>query len=96
MKPKKAKKKKKGKFPKGPTRWDEVNLDNDRRYFDVSDNLEEGNAASQTSLSDQEPPPSASSSSHTVADFSRLELIDPITQQTLTQSTLSNLVESAS
>lgn len=36
----KPKKKKKLEAPKGPTRWDDVNVEADRRYFDVSDNIE--------------------------------------------------------
>ena len=55
-KKKPAKKMKKVKIPKGPKRWDEVNLDADRRYFDVSDNIEAG-SGTVVSLSDQEPAP---------------------------------------
>ena len=43
QKKKPAKKKKKVKLPKGPKRWDEVNVEADRRYFDVTDNIESGN-----------------------------------------------------
>jgi hypothetical protein len=53
-KKKPAKKKKKLKVPKGPKRWDEVNVEADRRYFDVTDNIESGNA-NVVSLSDREP-----------------------------------------
>ena len=42
VKNKPAKKNKKVKLPKGPKRWDEVNLDADRRYFEVTDNIEAG------------------------------------------------------
>ena len=56
VKKKPAKKKKKVKIPKGPKRWDEVNVDADRRYFDVSDNIEAG-SGTVVSLSDQEPAP---------------------------------------
>lgn len=64
LKKKPAKKKKKVKLPKGPKRWDEVNLDADRRYFDVSDNIEAG-SGTVVSLSDQEPAPLNPGSDHT-------------------------------
>lgn len=50
----KPKKKKKLEAPKGPIRWEDVNVESDRRYFDVSENIESGNSA-VTSLTDVEP-----------------------------------------
>jgi hypothetical protein len=53
-KPNVYKKKKKLEAPKGPIRWEDVNVESDRRYFDVSENIESGNSA-VTSLTDVEP-----------------------------------------
>ena len=98
QKKKAAKKKKKVKLPKGPKRWDEVNVEADKRYFDVSDNIESG-SGNVVSLSDQEPAPSnqvQDGANPALADYSRLDLLDPITQQMIPQSTLQNMVESSS
>jgi len=81
QKKKAAKKKKKVKMPKGPKRWDEVNVEADKRYFDVSDNIESG-SGNVVSLSDQEPAPSnqvQDGANPALADYSRLDLLDPIT-----------------
>ena len=78
---KKGAKKKKIKLPKGPKRWDEVNVEADRRYFDVTDNIESG-ASNVVSLSDKEPILSNCSSevgNPLITDYSRLDLFDPIT-----------------
>lgn len=42
----KPKKKKKLEVQKGPSKWDDVNVDADRRYFDVSENIESANTTS--------------------------------------------------
>jgi hypothetical protein len=41
---------------RGPRRWDQVNIDLDRRYFDVSENIMDTGASSGlVSLSEKEP-----------------------------------------
>ena len=53
-----------------------MNLESDRRYFDVSENIESGNSA-VTSLTDVEPKAQMEQGND---DYSRIDIIDPITQ----------------
>ena len=69
---KKGKKgKKKGKRSLEPARWDEVNSENDKRYFNVGIDDQSTGVAS---LSDTDKNLQVGAS-----DFSKIEIIDPIT-----------------